>query len=317
MGVPFDYTGTFSGIGVNDHRWQMRVTYGPANAQITAVRAFVVGPGLQEPLEFDQSPAADGKLDLSNLRFPAGQPHVLWQAKYNRLSIVVELDGVVPDQAPATVQGELGIGTDHGPWLLTALYDAGRIPGADARRFSGRDEARGGDGWGRERASSFLQANADLWFNDLSLEHGGPFTPDHDGHRTGSEIDVRYFGAGGNANPLNGTADGDLGTVRLGVLTAAQAGDVNAQRSIVAWIRQNRQRIDSLVADAVVRRVLIGNAEWNRRSLLQGVYPNGAQQILDPDLPANQAWVGSWGPAKVVPWPLHLSHVHIDLVRKP
>ena len=203
MGVPFDNLGTFVGTGANDHRWQMRVNYAPANAQVTAVRAFVVGPGLQEPLAFDQGTAADGKLDLTNVRFPEGQSHILWHAKYNRLSIVVELDGVAPDQAPTTVQGELGIGTDHGPWLLTALYDAGKIAGADVRRFSGRDEEKGGDGWGRERASTYLQANSDLWFNDLSLEHGGPFVG-HRGHSTGSEIDVRYFGAAAIAIPSTG-----------------------------------------------------------------------------------------------------------------
>lgn len=334
LGVPFDNCGTFQGAvvpgqascgstpspGEHDHRWRLRVNYAPANSQITAVRAFVVGPGLQEPLAFEQGTATNGELDLTNVRFPEFQPHVLWHAKFNRLSIVVEIDGIAPDRPAATVSGELGIGTDHGPWLLTALYDAARIPGAGSRRFGplDRDETRGGDAWGRERTFAFLQANADLWFNDLSLEHGGSFEPDHGGHKTGLEIDVRYFGSGGNNNLLNGQAgDRDLGTFRLGVLTNAQNGDINAQRSIVAWIRQNRQRMNEIASDPAVRQVLIGIAPWNQRSLRQGMYPNGTQQILDPDLPANEAWIGTWSPAKVRNTGLHLSHVHIDLERKP
>ena len=75
--------------------------------------------------------------------------------------------------------------------------------------------------------------------------------------------------------------------------------------------------MDSIASDPLVRRVLVGIALWNQRSLLQGVYPNGTQQILDPDLPPNEAWVGTWGPAKVRLEQNHLSHVHIDLVRRP
>src|SRR5688572_22182208 len=75
---------------------------------------------------------------------------------------------------------------------------------------------------------------------DLSQEHGGNHS-DHSLHEAGLSIDVRYLAAGGNSNPLNGVAGEDpVGTYRLGVLTAAQSGNVQAQRDIISWIRQNR-----------------------------------------------------------------------------
>ena len=324
LGVPYDNVGTYAGSGVNDHRWRLRINYSPANAQIAAVRVFVVGPGLQEPLAFDQGPAADGKLDLTNVGFPEFQPHVLWHAKYNRLSIVVELDGVAPDRPAATATGELGIGTDHGPWLLTALYDAARIAGSGGRRYStDRNTNQGGDGWSAESAYAFLESNTDLVFNDISLEHGGYMSPHSgQGHRVGRGIDVRYFGAGGDGNPLNGTAlapdgspDRDLGTVRGARVLLAESGNAQAQTEIVDWIQQNRARIGQLLTDSRVEKVLIGDATWNWQSLVEGKYPGGSQ--IHDTAAAGQPWIGRWQPTGLTPWSAHLSHVHIEIARRP
>lgn len=208
------------------------------------------------------------------------------------------------------------------PWQLTALYDAGKIPGGSSRRYStDRDLDMGGDGWGRERSLSFLQANSDLWFNDLSLEHGG-FWRDHIGHMRGLEIDVRYFGASvGDSELLNGKGlpGGDedhTGAYRLGVLTDAQNGNVVAQRRIWKWITENRAEIDALLATGLLRQVLIGRVVWNQDSLFRGLYPDGTTQIVNPDA-AGHPWIGAWHPCRVGTAQYHLGHVHLDILRRP
>lgn len=67
--------------------------------------------------------------------------------------------------------------------------------------------------------------------------------PSHGLHQTGLSIDTRYLAAGGNGNPLNGLpgiAEEALGTHRLNFITNAQGGNVQAQRDVISWIRQNR-----------------------------------------------------------------------------
>lgn len=204
----------------------------------------------------------------------------------------------------------------RGPWRLMALYEAGRISGA-LRYSTDRDPEVGLDGWGTSRTFEFLQTHSDLVFNDLSKEHGG-FWEDHTSHQRGRSIDVRYFGTGGDSNHLNGAAgEGDQGTYRRTRLLAAQNGNVTAQREIVAWIRQNRQRMDQLFTDPRLNFIYVGQLAWNWNSLVGGLYPNG-DPVEDPDLPPGTGALGNWTtPAgKLRKWPNHLSHAHIEILKQ-
>ena len=157
-------------------------------------------------------------------------------------------------------------------------------------------------------------------FNDLSLEHGGRFHP-HVLRQAGLSIDVRYLGSGGNSDAINGQAgDGDLGSFRHNLLIAAQNGNVDEQRRICGWIKQNRIRLNVLFADAGVEKIYSGNvdssANWHTDSLVQGKYPNG-QDILDPDV--SNAPLGAWtavGQLKRAKEG-HLSHLHIERRTSP
>jgi hypothetical protein len=172
---------------------------------------------------------------------------------------------------------------------------------------------------GIPNAFRFLEANQDLVFNDLSLEHGG-FFPRHNSHQKGTSIDVRYFGPGGDSNPLNGAAQEPLATHRRDRLVEAQnAADpvvrMNALREMIEWIRLNRARMDQILSDSRVRLIYIGDATWNVNSLRLGRFADGTP-ILDPD--QGNAPIGAWTPSGTVTnWPGHLDHAHIELKRTP
>jgi hypothetical protein len=306
--------------------WRLRINYSPADATVTEVRAFVEGQGVRDELTF-ASPilSVAGEVTLNNVRFPASARGLL-QTKPARVKIVVEVTGIAAGQSTQMMRAELGLGDLTGaPSQLTALYDAGRLPGA--LRYSptnpvDRQEGGAQDGWGTRGANDLLAANPSIRFNDLSWEHGGDHTQ-HDYHATGRSIDTRYFGNGGESNLLNGVPGQDFtGLYRLNVLTQASAGDVGAQREIVAWILQNRSFMDQLFANPSVERIRIGGAEvrnrWNVASLRDGRYPNGAlirdPDRLDPANPTQNLWIGAWSPSGILhPSNGHLSHAHIEL----
>jgi hypothetical protein len=301
------------------NRWSLRVEYQPSDATIQSVRLLARSPGsADEELSFVQpSPGSSGVLTLQNVGFLVGtNPRPMWSLRMLDASIVVEIQAVLPDGTPVTRTENLGkdIQSRRPAWRLTPLYDAGDMPVPSSRRFSGRDEQIGGDGWSVRDTFAFLGSNTDLVFNDESREHGGPFPP-HSLHQCGVSIDTRYFGANGNSNPMNGTA-GDVdsnnretGAARRNRLLQAQNGNGAAQAEMVAWIRANRTEVDFLIAaHSRIRAIYVGNASWNKGSLLDGLYENGTE-IIDPQ--TGQP-IGSWAPAMVRPTGGHLNHVHIE-----
>ncbi len=296
LGIPSDGVATFN-------KWRLRAHYTPADAVITQVRVLLVAPGVEEELEFSRT-WVDGMIEIQNVGFStASRP--LWSLKPDQVQIVVEATGQTSDGVVATSRQALGRAPERrAPWVLTSLYDAGRIPGA--LRYSVREA--GGDGWGTRGTFSFLATNTDLVFNDISLEHGGTF-PDHNTHGSGRGIDARYLGAGGSSNPLNGVSGDEAGNSRRSVLLAAQDGSLVAQQQIAGWIRQNRIRIDLLLDDPGVDRVYVGILGWNWDSLVNGKYPNGLD-VLDPD--TSYSPLGLWAPRGVVTGiAKHLSHLHV------
>ncbi len=165
-------------------------------------------------------------------------------------------------------------------------------------------------------------------FNDISLEHGGPFptvlTPVkklHIKHQCGVSIDTRYFGSGGISNTLNGEElDGDRGTERRTRLEEAR-DDPIAQQAMVTWILENRERMDQLAESGSIAQIVIGMADWNTRSLLDGLFPDdeaipGDEKTPIRDLDGNP--IGSWeGPGRklIGKETGHLGHVHLELIR--
>lgn len=312
LGVPTGGRETFN-------KWRLTIEYSPEEAQIQSLRVLARSPGtpVQELALVQPAPAANGVIQVKDVGFPATpDPRPMWDLKASDAVVEVELEALMPDGLAVTKREPLGkdVTLARAGSRLTPLYDAGEMPGASARRFGLRDDEIGGDGWSTRETYAFLEANTDLVFNDVSREQGGLF-PQHRVHRCGLSVDTRYLGSGGQTDPLNGREGDESAAARLTVLRHAQNGDLTAQQRIVRWIKENRRRMDLLFANDTIDRILVGRIPWNFNSLVNGVYENGAA-ILDPD--NNNQPIGAWTPlGTVLPWPEHLSHIHIERLPAP
>jgi hypothetical protein len=314
------------------NKWRTEITYQPAAAQILNVSPFAEVPVpiggtsmvVTDVLSTTPAPptgSLGGKIVLDQVGFAAVSSRPLWDSKTGEIRVGVIIEAQMPDGSVVTRKEYLG----KRPLMLsrdiaTPLYDAGMIVGPSLRRFSGRDADKGGDGWATKGAYEFLGDNRDLIFNDISLEHGGPFPGHPGGHPCGVSIDTRYLGPEGESVGLNGLgsdldgAGNETGATRKQALEQAKVEQAGATGTgpklvaIVAWIQQNRSRMQLLRQDSRLNSILIGEATWNVKSLLEGKYEDGTPIAGSGGIP-----VGAWARTKIVEDSGHLNHIHIRI----
>lgn len=81
----------------------------------------------------------------------------------------------------------------------SATKEAGSVPimtsYSNTNRYGGRDENRGGDGWGLPEVLSYTGSLDNSWrIGDISNMNGGSFRPDHKTHRNGVDVDAWFPG---------------------------------------------------------------------------------------------------------------------------
>jgi hypothetical protein len=358
LGVPSPGKGTY-------RPWGLTFTFAPATATILAVAPFAEGTVsgqavVKESLTSDPftiDPGGAPVVYLSNVGFSqSSSSRILWWAKASEVRIGVSVSARLADGTQVQRTVYLAKLTDaSGLQSLVPLYDASDIPGASTRRFGTRDA--GGDAWSTAATYSFIagQLNSDPWFlfNDVSLEHGGPWWNqahtelEHANHRHGVEVDARYFGTAPSAGlppgglGLNGTREpkglDDTGQMRLAALKAARTAQIANQTSdpnwiaIVKWIRDNRDAIDCLTGqnpdrpkqityscaaayDPGITSILIGRDTWNRRSLIEGFFDLGDG---GPVMPINDPNPANPSDPEIRDWSngkVRLTRKHLDHV---
>jgi hypothetical protein len=315
IGVPPPSRATFNTFGID-------VQFAPAKAKIQSVRVTAMGGNFgSEDLTFRQPFASDnGVIRLRNVGFAANgagnrDPD---GGKDDDLRIQVTINALSPDDGtPVTATAYFGKDSNNHreSVVLTPLFLAGAMSGV--QRFGPADnsspdheEGKGGDSWGTAAANQLIQQFLPIMvFNDLSLEHGGPWS-DHTAHTKGLSIDLRYPGPAGEANPLNGAA-GDVNAVaRQNRWLQAQNGDVAALQEMIVWLKSVRARLDFIFASNLANFVYIGQVHWNLWPITKGTFGNGAP-IIDPD---THQPLGAWpGANKVEQHSGHLNHVHIEV----
>jgi hypothetical protein len=203
---------------------------------------------------------------------------------------------------------------------------------ADSRRFGDlpdpRQDALGGDGWGRPDMLAWLTSGpgAIFPFNDISGEHAwqsadGKSMGVHHCHKGGYDVDIRYFDE--NVQFLT-TMRGDWNGASIKkVMQDAEAefigGMVNKTNLIklVKWIKANRTGLESIAAGGNIRGIYVGIENWHRMALLDGQFEVCGAQIPDVTLPPvgdEYPLLGAWStkPNKIKPKAgNHEGHIHV------
>jgi len=294
------------------NQWGMRIRFRPTDAEIQEIKVYAenLGGPLEELTFFQKTPQEPGVIELANVGFePAvSGSRPMWDAKRPDAFVVTRITAKLADGTIVTKTAPLGldVAKQRAGQVLAPLYDAGDISGA-IRFGSEREALWGYDGWGTDDSFNFLQSHPALSFNDLSLEHGGPFPP-HNSHQRGTSIDLRYLGPNGPEDPLNGSNV----TTRMNTWAAARQGGVANQaalRTMITWIQMNRSGMDALFDAGGIRVIYIDPILWHYNPIVNGTFGNGTQ-IIDPD---THVWIGAWSPhGKVQGIAPHLDHFHVE-----
>jgi len=224
------------------------------------------------------------------------------------LMIEVTIEADLPEGGTGTATAYLGKDPVRRRNLtsLTPLYFAGDLPGA-LRYGLDRDTELGGDSWGARSANALIaQLPALVIFNDLSLEHGGPWGSDHRSHKVGTSIDALYPGGGGGGNTLNFNI-----TDRENLWSDARGGNLAARRTMVEWIRTVHANMDTIFdAGTPPSFIYVGRLAWNWVPIVSGTYGDGTT-ILDPD---SGTAIGAWqSHGDVRQADKHENHIHIEM----
>jgi hypothetical protein len=302
IGIPDAASSTHNKFGID-------ITYAPATAAIQRVRVTAKATNFgQQDLTFVQSsPAANGRIRVTQVGFAAGGTgkRGILDPKDDNMKIEISVEAQMPTVGTQTATALLGLEPvrRRQSMLLTPLYKAGRLPGA--QRYSDtREDNMGGDSWGTRVAYFRINSLPSLIvFNDLSLEHGSD-PPKHDSHQVGTSIDALYPGPGGLGNTLNDTDIADRRTL----FQQARLGVQPALDNMFEWVRTVRANIDAIFALGSVKLVYISNSIVDNNPILLGTFSNG-----QPIVNASGVSLGAWQPGgTVTPWPNHLDHIHIE-----
>jgi hypothetical protein len=306
------------GAAVGSHTTPRNYVIGDAEIQEIHIYAENFG-GPSEELSFEQVQGTpNGVIQLRNVGFDVYQnaARPLWEQKTDNMFVTVSLTAKLADGTTVTKRAFLGQNAAKGieAQAFAPLYDAGDIP--NAVRYSpvnpgSHHEVKNGvvlgyDAWGTADSFTFLQTHPALSFNDLSLEHAGPWPPeDHHSHDRGTSIDLRYLGGDNPEAPLNGSNVSE----RLDTWKKARLGDADALGTMITWIIDNRQRMDQLFDAGGVRLIYIEGVPWHWNPLVLGKFADGT----DIEHPETHATIGPWAAHGVVDdKPPHLNHFHVE-----
>ena len=184
--------------------------------------------------------------------------------------------------------------------LITALWE-GPLYSTTSKRYSEREENKGGDSWSSKSMYEWLNNNDGIkWirYNDVSGEHS--LNLEHSSHELGNHVDIFHYHV---LNYGSGTANFDA---------FVNAVKTNDTKSVKAWVDAHRSKFDLLQADSNVIKVYThrGNKDqvknlvvnWIKDLLEKG-------KTVDMDLKLDK-----WNsPSKINYVADHTHHIHIQI----
>jgi hypothetical protein len=300
--------------------FKLRVRYEPTDIDVLAVEGKIQYGGqeveVSSALAFQK--LADGQLEVEGL---LADPIILIPAFSNQFAVLSIALQVVVDGSPFETPGvpmRFGTGKD----VFMPIFETRNLAvlGPERRYGLTREDASGGDGWGRVDTLAWLHPS-DLRFNDLSGEHawqvGGKSLGSHTEHKGGYDIDARYVDDNGQS--LNSLRGDENGADILAVLMAAQdevssnAADKPNLERIVNWIQRNRTWLNGIAEDEEVVRLYVGILGWHRNALSRGQFPDGTPI---PTVNGVPAFVGEWTDRNSIITPMtgnHEGHIHVRI----
>ncbi|WP_265654169.1 hypothetical protein [Verminephrobacter aporrectodeae] len=320
----------------NTHTIPLKITYSPADAEITEMNLGITELKSGEPFGIPTNFSTVNLLTQNHTKQPGlitfpgiSLPAFAGDMALGNLAVMVRLKGSVGGAAvssdPAGRGGRVKFGVKN---EFTPLYLAGDVAKLSGRRFGPRDD--GGDSWATRGTIKWLLEN-DLQysghryrFNDISSQHvaqtrDGRSIMDHAGHSDGRQIDMRYAdGQGGYSDALGGQGNGE----HIKQLINAAAAEVKKTtkkpgswyygpklEALQHWITENRTMLEIEADSRSTRAVYIGQS-FIEDVLVHGKFPSNSV-TGSIAIPLVSAWTEK--SAKISSQPYHMNHWHISL----